>query len=325
MKDITLTKKTRIILLDKFLIPKWFEVFNIDIELGKNILSESLDLINQDSTDSRFENALEDFHQHMVNNNDWDIEYLFKDRFPIYENDQKIISFLLKILNGRVFISQDDQLIFAQEIDNLLKIEKINLVTVGINEFGFNIFQLRKFINNVSFPFGIKVNDIPFFINSTFNRNRECFLLIPGTWDDYHTKSSFLLKYYDGLNLIEIGYLKIIHESTLITKEEIPIEFLELDSNFCSLGQDSQYYENLLSIKGKQFFESVSYALKDVSLFSSIAERFETTKNFKNSLIRSDNAERLLRITRHKFLGSNSEDFYNFEYLYPPHIIKIML
>src|SRR5690606_5923269 len=110
MKDITLTKKTRIILLDKFLIPKWFEVFNIDIELGKNILSESLDLINQDSTDSRFENALEDFHQHMVNNNDWDIEYLFKDRFPIYEDDQKIISFLLKILNGRVFISQDDQL-----------------------------------------------------------------------------------------------------------------------------------------------------------------------------------------------------------------------
>jgi hypothetical protein len=47
------------------------------------------DLKSMPSTDGRFNNAGSDIYQHMINNNDWDYEYLFIERLNFY-NKKKL-------------------------------------------------------------------------------------------------------------------------------------------------------------------------------------------------------------------------------------------
>src|SRR5699024_7512551 len=97
------------------------------------------------------------------------------------------------------------------------------------------------------------------------------------------------------------GAVKIINREGSAS-DMIPDEFIQLDEKFCSLGQTREYYEILNDLLGKDFIGTL-YALRDAAFFSEIQEEFEKTEEFKRSLIRYDEQERLLREAKHWING----------------------
>lgn len=56
-----------------------------------NFLKQIWDLPTMKSDDSRFRNAEADAIQHLINNDDWDTEYIFENRFNLLGGDQKFL------------------------------------------------------------------------------------------------------------------------------------------------------------------------------------------------------------------------------------------
>ena len=65
-----------------------------------DFLSKILPLRDMPSEDSRYNNAYDDAHQHLVRNNDWSLEETFERRFKIIENNETFKKFLEVILNN---------------------------------------------------------------------------------------------------------------------------------------------------------------------------------------------------------------------------------
>lgn len=317
METISLTKLNLDDLLNNYLIPQWVKFLHKNENDAITNLNESLNLEDLPSTDSRFDNAYEDLIQHFIRNNDWDIDYLFKERLKLQSNQQLLQKFLLGLLNSQLFDTYDEQNIFALDVDGLLKKDKFCLV-VKVLDNNFDVFDITNYEHKKSYPFGVIQNSITFFINKEFDGTLEYFNLVPNSWDDFGIKSTFNLSYHDKGSSIVIGQLKIIHKSENDTKNFIPPNFLELPEEFCSLGQHIEYYHTLFNLKDRRFFDSITYALRDVAIYGTISEEFDNKYNFKKSLIRGDISERLYREVRHQIHGHEISNFYNFTYLFHP-------
>ena len=73
--------------------------------------------------------------------------------------------------------------------------------------------------------------------------------LSPNNWDDYGHKTLFLLTIFDEQgNEQTIGNIKIgfVGQNEGWTKEQIPDQFEVLPERFYSLGQDADYYKNVV-------------------------------------------------------------------------------
>ncbi|MBQ0415160.1 hypothetical protein J9230_18685, partial [Proteus mirabilis] len=101
------------------------------------------------------------------------------------------------------------------------------------------------------------------------------------------------------------------------TTNEIKNNFFKLDNKHCSLGQKFEYYENIF--KGNAL--SILKALNDVAFFTKIQESFEHLSQFKDSLIRYDEQEQLLRQARHRIRKYDLSQLYSFEYIFKPDYI----
>ena len=65
-------------------------------------------------------------------------------------------------------------------------------------------------------------------------------------WDDFGYKTSFNLYFVDNnLKIIHIGKLKILQKNQESGHTNIPDEFEKLGEDYCSLGQEQIYYEEL--------------------------------------------------------------------------------
>jgi predicted ATPase len=74
----------------------------------------------------------------------------------------------------------------------------------------------------------------------------EALLLVPDSWDDYGLGTLFDLHYQDSSNRVhEIGQVKIAHRDLTHGRPPLPAHFLDLSSDFFSLGQSDEYYEAL--------------------------------------------------------------------------------
>ena len=71
-------------------------------------ISEICDLSSMKSEDSRFSDALGDFNQHLVNNDDWSYDYVFEERLNIIENDSRFNKFIEAIVNPKFRNGEDD-------------------------------------------------------------------------------------------------------------------------------------------------------------------------------------------------------------------------
>ncbi|GEC80094.1 AAA family ATPase [Flavobacterium aquatile] len=304
-----------------------------DLSTGDGILeflSKIWDLRIMPSTDGRYNDAYGDIYQHMVNNDDWDYEYLFITRLEILENDDTFQRFLQTVLNPDIRKTEDSIMKFYLLINPYLEKENYGLFITDYTSEELPVYEIKDKKDIDEIPIGIKQNNIPFFVvlNPNGRADRASshasptefpsfILALNSGWNDYGMNTEFNLFYYlDANNYEYIGELKIINLETNIT-EAIDEKFTILNENFCSLGQEFSYYDNLKSKLGKNF-ESILWALKDAAFYPEIHDKFEQESAFINSLIRYDGPEQLLREAKYKIYDYDLSNLYSFKYTFSP-------
>ena len=90
-------------------------------------LNEIWDLRAMPSEDNRYKDAYGDIFQHIINNNDWDIDYLYLDRLNLYENDEIFTKFLETIVNPKYRKSEDEIIKFVLLINSYIEKENFSV------------------------------------------------------------------------------------------------------------------------------------------------------------------------------------------------------
>ena len=198
------------------------------------------DLKSMPSRDPRFKDAERDVIQHTVNNHDWEMEYLFKDRLGLFEDDGIFTKFLETVVNPKFRVDEDEITKFVLLINSVLELDGLQLSISDYNNMDRPIYTIKELDINDPFPIGVKRNSIPFYViedrDSHYNirlrdtkkvlKSFPCFVLVfnPG-WNDFGRRTEFRLFYHDhGRNEHEIHKVKILsRENTTI--EALPKEF----------------------------------------------------------------------------------------------------
>ena len=295
-------------------------------------VEEICDLSSMESEDPRFKNALGDFNQHLVLNDDWNYDHVFKERLNIIEDDDRFNKFIETIVHPKFRHGEDDILKYVILISTYIGRESYELVIQNYTDIGEPIYQLSVKTNEGK-PFDIRDNDIIFYVvkkprgradlASSHNSppTYPSFVLSANNgWNDYGISSMYYLYYYPRKNEtgIYIGPVKIIYNKGDITNDYIEDSFTKLNDSFCSLGQCNTYYTNLQKEFGAKKIFDILYALRDGAFFPEIQDLFDNTPNYKLSLIRFDDAERLIREARYLIFGYDLSNLYSFKYLFKP-------
>lgn len=116
------------------------------------------------------------------------------------------------------------------------------------------------------------------------------------TWDDFGFKTLFHAKYWRAeTDVIDLGTVKILQLGQENGYTKIPGRFHELSEEFCSLGQDVEYYQKLRSLPRKEH-EPLLRGLRDAVFSRLVRAKFEQERGFKDSLLRSTTATSALEI-----------------------------
>lgn len=272
------------------------------------------------SEDDRFSNAYADAFQHLVNNNDdWDIEYLFLERFKLIIGDEKhFIDFIEVVVHPQVRNSKDEIIQFVKGINSILSSSGYRLIlTDYFEELPIYKFKESKEISDL--PIDIIQNKIPIYIDNNKNIQYPAFVLFYDNWDDYGHKTMFYCVFCkDEATNTKIGRVKIMKRDCKKTIDVLPSNFTFLSSDFCSLGEEKSYYSNLKKELETELFYSFLLAIRDVAMFPKIYEEFEYDNIFMTSLIRYNEMERLSRTIRFDIQGLNSNEYFKFNYNYQP-------
>lgn len=303
---------------------------------GQNImtfLERIWELDIMPSEDSRYSDAYGDIQQHIVNNDDWTYEELFEQRLDLITNDESFKKFIETLLHPDFRMDEDEIIKYYLIINPYLEKENYTLVIVDyVGSLPLHVIKSKDDVPDHSA--GIKVNDIPFYITWQPDGNNTHFsshapppefpafiLALNDGWNDYSVKTEFYLFYYKSeQDRYKIGSVKIMNED-LEPYEVLESPFINLPETFCSLGQRYDYYQELKALLGKNF-ESVLWALKDAAFFPEMSDKFEKHDTFKNSLIRFDEPEQLLREAKYRVYDYNLSDLYSFKYSFTPKFSK---
>jgi len=293
-------------------------------------LDEMFNLKSLPSEDNRYSNAYDDAYQHLVNNYDWEYEYVLTERFSVINDSIIFIDFLNRIIHPNIRNNEDEITKYYLLINPYLEKENLNFSLDSYNVEGLSIFKIKEYGQTNVIPSTIIKNNIPFFINNSpngffdYQSSHEApnvfpsFVLVNSDWNDYSNRSTYYLYYYPSISHCKkIGTVKIIHKEAENTPSILNEKFTLLNEKFCSLGQEYNYYENIKSIFGKKY-ESILWALKDAAFYPNILEEFENNYYFRNSLIRGDRQEQLLREVKYRLYGYNLKNLYSFQYSFKP-------
>lgn len=328
---LELSKKLKLDILRTLLTEK--ELFGTP-DSDENIikfLDEMLNLKALPSEDARFKNAYDDAYQHLVNNYDWEYEYVLTERFNIIDNTETFIEFLNRIIHPDIRNSKDEIMKFYLMVNPYLEKENLSYKAVQLNSDGLIVYVVNSKEEADKIPLGLVENNIPFFVDNNprgfFDRKSahqlptvfpSFVLVLNDGWNDFNVVSEYALFFYHNNNDFNfIGRLKIIHNEEIITPNVIPQSFNQLSNAFCSLGQEFRYYENIKNIFGDNF-KDVLWAIQDTAFFPIVLESYENNDNFKKSIIREDSAERLMREVKYKLYGITSKKLYSFKYVFQP-------
>ncbi|WP_158729400.1 AAA family ATPase [Flavobacterium sp. I-STPA6A] len=297
---------------------------NNDFEFIKSIW----DIFNMPSEDPRFPNAAGDIWQHVINNDDWDLEYLFTERLKLYDSNELFIQFTETVLSPIYRENEDEIIHYVLQINNILRKDNLQLSIFDYNAEGIPIYKVFNIEDVENIPIDIKKNSIIFFVQSQnedidllTSPYKEYFLLREYKWDDYNSKTSFYLYYIKNASKSIIGEIKIMTKEHQETLDVLPKSFYSLTSNFCSLGQKDIYYENLRALFPANF-EDILFAIADCAFFTEKLEDFDEHHRFKNSLIRYDYAERTLRLIKYKLNDYDLKNLFAFDYKFTPKYSK---
>lgn len=117
---------------------------------------------------------------------------------------------------------------------------------------------------------------------------------VPGDNPEFH--SSFLLEISQdpGQPPLSIGTTKIVRRGQRGGRTPLQGRFLELPDEYCSLGQDFSFYENLMPLH-PSVWRRVLKGLNDVAFNEDVAETFVDDYAFSNSLLGTSKAQRALK------------------------------
>ena len=303
------------------------EILNSNNFLGKysdnydilTFLGKIWDLKILDSEDSRYKNAYEDIQQHFINNDDWSIEYLLKTRLDLINGDEKyFILFIEAVVSPLVRNNKNEILIYVTKINSHLENSDNKLIlTDYFEDLPVYRYKNKKDLNDL--PLDIIENKIPIYkYNYNGNRTYPSFYLGYDRWDDFGNVTMFDIVYQENENSFNnIGKVKIMKSGVKTTWNELPDSFTTLSNEFCSLGQKDSYYFTLKTILQEDYY-SFLLGLRDAAIFPKINEQFENDDIFRNSLIRDNKVERILRTIRYEIEGVKPIEYFKFNYIHQP-------
>lgn len=278
-------------------------------------LARIWDLKNMPSEDTRYRNAYDDAQQHLVNNNDWDLEQTFIRRFNLVSGDNKFfISFLQTVVHPTVRGTLKEIKKYVELINSFLSGDNFRLRVADYFE-ELPVYKYSDIDEKKELSVKIKNNSIPvYFDKSEWNIEYPSFTLWSDNWDDYGTKTTFTISYYtDPHSDTQLGNVKIMKKETNITAEFLPSMFFDLDESFCSIGGSESYYIKLKEILGNEY-NSFLIGMRDVAMFPRIYQKFENDSVFKSSLLRSNSIEQLTRTIRYIIEGIDPNEYFKFSY-----------
>jgi len=326
MKNLKLDKNIKLEIL-RLLARQEKKLFNkID---SLSFFDSILNLRNKPSTDPRFADARRDFQQHYINNNDWTLEEILLDRYDFTHSDENFFKLLDLVVSPAVNNTEEEVKFFYYSLNPILNSHSLEYRLKNINENGISIFELDTLDSENQFK-DIIDNHIPIFVNTDkdadiiekLNKKHSSYILLnPTLWDDFSSKNQFTLSVqYEGQQTA-LGLLKIISIDSRSTTLSLPYEFTKLGKEYCSLGEQINYYKNIKNFFGNNYL-TILKAFNDVAFFPQISESFENSSDFKNSLIRFDGQEQLMRQARYIIDDYDLSNLYSFEYLYKPSYLK---
>ncbi len=283
-----------------------------------HFLNNIWDLKALPSLDDRYTNAYDDAVQHLVNNDDWSIEYTFIDRFQLLENDEDFTKFLETVVHPEFRYDIQDIEKYVALINTELSSQDYTLaITNYLND--LPVYSIR-FNTNVK-AIDIVENNIPFYVDK-HTSTYPYFHLKSNGWDDYDNETTFYLTYFESkLNYNNIGKVKITDGENVITENVIFKGFTTLPTSFCSIGQSEEYYKIIKKVF-KQKFRSILLALRDAAYFTEINDLFSSNPIFIKSLLRDDDVEKLSRNLRYILEGRSVLNKYKFTYNFTPNYAK---
>lgn len=288
-----------------------------------NILSSIWNVYEKEATgeDSRFQVLGDEIMKHYVMNDDWPDDKLFISILKIKDDDDSLLRFIQTVVNfqegnvsdetiKRINQNVPEGMAFLKGQDNVC------LFVENGDSLQWNVNQNIKFVKcRCSRSYGRLVLDKESIPQDIGN---NVFLLAYYSWDDYGNKTTFILYYIDSEeSIVTIGRLKLMKKGETNTNDVLDNSFYILSDDFCSLGQDTSYYETIYKLfKGDAYI--YLKALRDAAMYSKIHEKFENEAGFEASLLRDNSAEKALREGRFIVNGREIRDAYAFTYLYKP-------
>lgn len=138
-------------------------------------------------------------------------------------------------------------------------------------------------------------------------------------WEDNGFHNWFCLHYFDeNGNWRKIGDFHLMHVSGE-SMPQMPDSFQSLSDDFCSLGNNVDFYESLYNRLGTELSKEVLAALQDSAVNLTIHEKYKDNDVFKHSLRRETfDTERALRMARFAINGRDVTKAFLFKYNFSP-------
>lgn len=282
-----------------------------------SFLSSVWQLRGMESEDSRFSNAYDDAFQHLVNNNDWDDERTYLKRFKLIDGDEDyFIKFVELVVHPNTRGTSEDVQRYVAAVNKVIgKSQYALIVSEYYNELPIYKFGEKKKAKDRSEI--IARNKLLIYKDDSKNKKYPCLTLERDFWDDYTHKTLFTLFYQQTPEeSFKIGPVKIMKRGAKVTWDVIPETFFDLSEDYCSLGQDENYYRNLKT-HFADTYQAILLALRDTAFYPVIYESFENDDIYKRSVIRDNDVEKLRRSVRADILGDPKEG-YKFSYIFLP-------
>ncbi|GAA3773132.1 hypothetical protein GCM10022423_29490 [Flavobacterium ginsengiterrae] len=270
------------------------------------------------SQDERYINAMEDAKQHLINNEDWSLEYTFLNRFGLVDGDNSYYNkFLETVVSPDVRPSKEGIQLYAHLINKHVEKSGSRMAIVDYFE-EMPLYKLRPLMSAGDLPLQIAKNSIPFFKGPDKIDEYPCFVLYYDNWNDYSIRTLMGLRYLPASNARSQDLsIKIMKRDCEKTWDELEDKFVSLGDEFCSCGTSEEYYLDLKELFPSSY-QSVLLAIRDVGLFPRIAEQFENDYIFRTSLTRDNSNEKMLRTIRFQLNDIDYSQAFKFNFNYRP-------
>ena len=145
----------------------------------------------------------------------------------------------------------------------------------------------------------------------------DCCYLINNTWDDFGFKTMFEVVLFDNDGVRhDLGFVKILKVGMVGGgRVDFAVDLPELDENYCSLGNDRDYYLKLSTVPA---LSRVSYleSIRDCVYRSEIFRKFEHERGFSSSLLRDVSRRDALVVFPRLLNGDAHLTRYDFAFAY---------